>query len=76
MFAIDVFYTFCNDAERSHQWMKKEIAIFVSHRIDLPCETPKSPIYHPTRCGAVFDESLSPQIPGDDTGDNISHLRN
>ena len=56
--------------------MKKEIAIFVSHRIDLPCETPKSPIYHPTRCGAVFDESLLSQIPGDDTGDNISHLRN
>ena len=56
--------------------MKKKVAIFVSHRIDLSCETPESSIYHPVRCGAVFDESEQTTIPGDDTGDNISYLRN
>ena len=53
---------------------KNEIAIFVSHRIDLPCETPNSDIYHPVRCGAVFDSSDA-IIPGDNTGDNISDKR-
>ena len=54
--------------------MKKGIAIFVSQRIDLACEVPNSPIYHPMRCGAIFDESVS-NVPGDNIGDNISHLR-
>ena len=54
--------------------MQKEIAIFVSHRIDKPCYTPKSSIYHPMRCGAVYDESNS-TIPGDNTGENISAKR-
>lgn len=50
------------------------IAIFVSHRIDLLCESPNNPIYHPIRCGAVFDKSDS-SLPGDNVGENISAKR-
>ena len=53
---------------------KKEIAIFVSHRIDLSYDTPNNSIYHPLRCGAVYDTNSS-LIPGDNTGDNISSKR-
>lgn len=53
---------------------KKDIKIFVSHRIDLESETIDNPLYYPVRCGAVFDDKPS-EIPGDDTGDNISEKR-
>ena len=54
--------------------MQKEIAIFVSHRIDKPCYTPQCSLYHPVRCGAVYDKSDS-SIPGDNTGKHISEKR-
>lgn len=51
------------------------IRIFVSHRIDIDSETVDSPVYFPVRCGAVYDKESKSNIPGDDTGDNISQLR-
>ena len=51
------------------------IAIFVSHRIDLKSKRIDNPMYHDMRCGAVYDENKNSDIPGDDTGDNISKLR-
>ncbi len=61
--------------ENSISESKKEIAIFVSHRIDLDSKIIDNPIYHPVRCGAAFDERKDCVIPGDNTGDNISDLR-
>ncbi|MBQ2830440.1 MAG: DUF4422 domain-containing protein [Oscillospiraceae bacterium] len=55
--------------------MGERIAVFVSHRIDLPCETPQSSLYHPMRCGAVYDTGNA-TIPGDHTGEHISERRN
>jgi lipopolysaccharide biosynthesis glycosyltransferase len=53
-----------------------DIKIFVSHRIDQDSETIDNPLFHPVRCGAVFDKRENkPNIPGDDTGDNISEKR-
>ncbi|MDR0643885.1 MAG: DUF4422 domain-containing protein, partial [Treponema sp.] len=53
-----------------------DIKIFVSHRIDKDSETINNPLFYPVRCGAVFDEREDkPNIPGDDTGDNISEKR-
>jgi lipopolysaccharide biosynthesis glycosyltransferase len=53
-----------------------DIKIFVSHRIDKDSETIDNPLFYPVRCGAVFDEREDkPDIPGDDTGDNISAKR-
>ncbi len=52
-----------------------EIKIFVSHRIDIDSEQIKNPLYYPVRCGAVFDEEDPMSIPGDNTGENISHRR-
>ena len=54
--------------------MDSSIAIFVSHRIDFNCETPNNYLYHPVRCGAIYDQNIS-SIPGDNTGDNISEKR-
>lgn len=53
----------------------KELAIFVSHRIDKKSETVMAPFYHHMRCGAIYDKSNSP-IQGDNTKDNISKRRN
>ena len=55
--------------------MKKDIKIFVSHRIDLDSEIINNPLYVPVRCGATFDERDSIKMQGDDTGDNISSKR-
>lgn len=52
-----------------------DIKIFVSHRIDLESVLLKEPIYYPVRCGAIFDEHKNTEIPGDDTGINISSRR-
>lgn len=52
-----------------------EIKIFVSHRIDINSELIENPLYFPMRCGSVFDVENSTNIPGDDTGDNISQRR-
>lgn len=53
-----------------------EIKIFVSHRIDIESELIDNPLYYPVRCGAVFDDDPPlNDIPGDDTGDNISERR-
>ncbi len=52
-----------------------KINIFVSHRIDIYSELVNNPIYYPVRCGAVFDTDNYNDIPGDNTGDNISEKR-
>ncbi|MDR1215747.1 MAG: DUF4422 domain-containing protein [Treponema sp.] len=53
-----------------------DIKIFVSHRVDQDSEIIDNPLFYPVRCGAVLDERESkPDIPGDDTGDNISEKR-
>ena len=54
---------------------KKDIKIFVSHRIDLDSETIDNPLYVPVRCGAVFDKRKNVTMLGDNTGDNISEKR-
>ena len=54
---------------------KPDIKIFVSHRIDLNCETLDDPIFIPVRCGAIYDEHRHSELLGDDTGDNISEKR-
>jgi len=51
-----------------------DIKIFVSHRIDQESVRIENPLYYDVRCGAVFDDKIS-DIPGDDTGDNISEKR-
>lgn len=56
--------------------MKKDIKIFVSHRIDLDSETIANPLFIPVRCGAVYDKRENVTMLGDDTGDNISEKRN
>lgn len=52
---------------------KKEIKIFVSHRIDKSCETVSNPLFYPMRCGAVFDRQENSAMAGDHTGAHISH---
>lgn len=54
---------------------KKDIKIFVSHRIDLDSEIIDNPLYVPVRCGAVFDKRKDITMLGDNTGDNISEKR-
>ena len=56
---------------------KKDIKIFVSHRIDLDSVTIDNPLYVPVYCGAVYKDKSkrNPDIIGDDTGDNISEKR-
>lgn len=56
--------------------MKKDIKIFVSHRIDLDSETIDNPLFIPVRCGAVYDKRENVTMLGDNTGDNISEKRN
>ena len=56
--------------------MKKDIKIFVSHRIDLDSETIDNPLFIPVRCGAVYDKRENITMLGDNTGDNISEKRN
>ncbi len=51
------------------------INIFVSRRIDTDSELVKNPLYFPVRCGAVYDTKNELNIPGDDTGENISVKR-
>lgn len=52
-----------------------DIAIMVSHRIDVNSILVDNPLYYPMRCGAVFDKNPIPNIPGDNTGENISANR-
>lgn len=52
-----------------------DIKIFVARRIDVDSEYINSSVYFPMRCGAIFDNSLSPSCDGDNTGDNISQKR-
>ena len=52
-----------------------DIKIFVSHRIDSDSATIDNPLYHNVRCGAVFDERENVDMPGDNTGNNISERR-
>lgn len=52
-----------------------EIKIFVSRRIDVDSLLVENPLYVPVRCGAVFDRENPVDLPGDDTGDNISQKR-
>ncbi|WP_289147632.1 DUF4422 domain-containing protein [uncultured Megamonas sp.] len=54
---------------------RKDIKIFVSHRIDLDSEIIDNPLYVPVRCGAVFDKRKNTTLLGDNTGDNISEKR-
>lgn len=54
---------------------KKDIKLFVSHRIDMDCDTFDNPLMVPVRCGAVYDERKDVDMLGDDTGDNISERR-
>ena len=56
--------------------MKKDIKIFVSHRIDLDSEIIDNPLFIPVRCGAVYDKRENITMLGDNTGDNISEKRN
>lgn len=58
------------------EWVMNDIKIFVSHRIDIESELIDNPLYYPVRCGAVFDSDPPlNDIPGDDSGDNISDRR-
>lgn len=50
------------------------IKIFSTQRIDKSCDYISNEIFTPIRCGAVFDKKKTDML-GDDTGDNISHLR-
>lgn len=52
-----------------------KIAIFVSQRTDVDSVCVKNPIYQNIRCGAVFDKENRCGLQGDDTGENISHLK-
>ena len=54
-----------------------KIKIFVSSRIDINSICPKNDIYVPIECGAFFDKNKKKEniCIGDNTGDNISHLR-
>lgn len=54
---------------------KPDIKIFVSHRIDLNCETIDNPMFVDVRCGSIFDDRENVGILGDDTGDHISEKR-
>lgn len=55
--------------------MKKDIKIFVSHRIDMDSDVFESDILQPVRCGAIYDDRENVELLGDDTGDNISERR-
>ena len=55
---------------------RQEIAIFVSHRIDLNSKCINNPLYINMRCGAVYDTRPNINILGDNTGNNISEKRN
>lgn len=60
---------------KGKEQLRNDIAIFVSHRIDLNSKLIDNPIYHPMRCGAIYDERENVKILGDNVGDNISKLR-
>ena len=62
--------------KNSKQQNKSDIAIFVSHRIDMDCETIDNPLFINMRCGAVYDDRENITMLGDDTGKHISNLRN
>lgn len=51
-----------------------DIKIFVSNRIDKRSKEIPNPLFYNVRCGATYDKSHS-NIPGDDTGENISAKR-
>ena len=49
-----------------------DVKIFVSHRVDLAADCPQDPVFVPVRSGAVYDKNPLTDLPGDDTGENIS----
>ena len=57
------------------QFNKKDIKIFVSHRIDIDTEIIDDPLYINVRCGAMFDNRKNIFMQGDNTGDNISYKK-
>lgn len=54
---------------------KKDIKLCISTRIDLDSKVVENSLFHPVRCGAIFDKRENVQILGDHTGDNISQKR-
>ena len=54
---------------------KPVIKIFSTQRIDKKSELFDCDTIIPVRCGAIFDKSFQSEIPGDDSGENISAKR-
>lgn len=54
--------------------MNSRIKIFVSNRLDIDSVQIPNDIFYPVNCGAVFGDGSS-NIQGDNTGDNISNMR-
>lgn len=54
--------------------MNSRIKIFVSNRLDINSVQIPNDIFYPVNCGAVFGDGSS-NIQGDNTGDNISNMR-
>lgn len=55
---------------------QNNIYIGCSYRIDQDTYKISNEMIHPIRCGACFDQINRNNIPGDNTGDNISNKRN
>lgn len=60
--------TVCTSLRRN--FIKNTLSIFVMTHV--PFDPPQNPIYHPLHVGHAIHKDLG--YPGDDTGDNISHL--
>lgn len=57
--------------------MQSDIKIFVSRRLDLNSTIIPNALYIPVVCGATYsNKKLGKPLLGDNTGDNISELRN
>ena len=59
-------------------FLRAQIKIFVSNRLDINSTIIPNPLYIPVVCGATYRQNKIPikNIIGDDTGDNISSRRN
>ena len=57
------------------RYCKKNIAILVSRRRDIPSVAVPNPLYLPVRCGAYYDTPGGHIFRGDNTGDNISRYQ-
>lgn len=60
--------TVCTSLRRN--FIKNTLSIFVMTHV--PFDPPQNPIYHPLHVGHAIHKDLG--YPGDDSGDNISHL--